>query len=397
MSAPGVRAGDPDASYDVVVIGAGIQGLSTAYELAKRGVKRIAVLDRAWPGGGASGRNGELIRSIFSSPEWVGLFDLSLTRWHQLSAELEMNVLFSSSGYLVLASTDEQWANCERDHAYHRSEGVDSDLLSQADVLALVPALNPDVVRGGVVQPSGGFAHHDAVNWAYLKAGARRGVEVYCDLTVTGLTTAAGRVTGVQTSRGPIAAGLVLNAAGGNALDVNAWAGITLPMVTSRLEMLVTEPLAPFLRQGLAALALLGYCHQTARGEFVGGTERHHVDESRSQNSTWDLLADMATKWVTLFPLLSGARLLRNWAGTVTQAADLAPVIGSVPDVEGYVMTCGWVYGFMGAPGASTLLAEEIVTGTPSPVLAPFSPRRLTEGRMIAESSLVVPTGEDHA
>jgi sarcosine oxidase subunit beta len=395
VSAPGVQAGQPGTTYDVVIVGAGIQGLSTAYELAKRGVTNVAVLDRSWPGGGASGRNGELIRSIFSSREWVGLFDHSLRRWHDLSAELDMNVLFSPSGYLVLATTDGQWANCQRDHRYHGTQGVESTLLSQAEVLDLVPSINPELVRGGIVQPDGGFAHHDAVNWGYLRAAARRGVEVFSGVTVTGLTRSGTRVTGVETSHGPISAGLVVNAAGGGALDMNAWAGIELPMVTSRLEMLVTEPLAPFLRPGLAALELLGYCHQTARGEFVGGTELHHVDESRSQNSTWDLLQDMATKWVQLFPLLAGARLLRHWAGTVTQAADLAPVIGTVPEVDGYLMSCGWVYGFMGAPGAATLLAEQIVTGTTSPILAPFSPRRLVDGQLIAESSLVVPTGEE--
>jgi len=387
---PGVHDGPLARTYDVVIVGAGIQGVGLAYELAKRGVRRIAVLDRSWPGNGASGRNGEMIRSAFSSPEWINLFPHSLRRWHRLSAELDFNVLFSPDGYVVLASTEQQWSNLQRDARTQAAHGLRTELLDAAAMRELLPAANPELVRGGILQRDAGFAHHDAVVWAYLRAAARLGVEVHAGVEVTGVRVSGGRVTGVTTAKGEVSAPIVVNAAGGGALAINAMAGVKLPMVQSRLELLVTEPMRPFLRTAVAPLELLGYCHQTKRGEFVGGTELPYTDQSASLNGTYRLLRDMAAKWVRLFPVLSGARLLRHWAGTVTQYKDLAPVIGEMPGLSGYVVTIGWVYGFMGAPAAAELLAEAIVTGRVSPVLAPFSPQRVLEGRVIAETSLVV-------
>lgn len=392
MALPGVRAGVPDRGYDIVIIGAGVQGLALAYELAQRGARSVAVLDRSWPGNGASGRNGELIRSAFSSAAWCGLFDYSLSRWQTLSAELNANLLFNRHGYIVLASTDAQWRACKRDHERHKDLGINSNLVDYHDVRRLLPEANPDLIRGGVLQPDAGFAHHDIVVWAYLAAASRLGVEVYGDVSVDAIRTRDGRVRGIRAGGHDVDADVVVNAAGGAAAEINHHAGVDIELRASRLEMLATEPLRPFLRHGLAVPELMGYAHQTARGEFVGGTELPQPDHSSSLNATYALLRDMAAKWVTLFPALAGARLLRHWAGTVTQAADLAPVIGPTDELDGYFVTCGWVYGFMGAPGAADLLANHIVTGRRPALLEPFAPARLREGNLIHETSLVVPT-----
>lgn len=390
---PGVSGGRPGNSYDVVVVGAGVQGLALAYELCKRGVIRVAVLDRSWPGNGASGRNGELIRSAFGSPEWTRLFDHSLRRWSRLPAELDYNVLFHPGGYVILASTDDEVRACQRDAAVQANLGVRSEVLDAHAVRRLIPAVNPELALGGLFQPDAGFAHHDAVVWAYLRAAVRLGAEVFTGVTVDSFITAGGRVKGVRTSAGPITAGAVVNAAGAAAPGLNRTAGLELPMVQSRLEMIVTESLRPFLRYAVASRHLLGYCHQTARGEFAGGTERPLVDETASLNTTYAQLRDMAAKWVRLFPGLGSVRLLRHWAGAVSQAPDLAPVLGAAPGIPGLYLTIGWVYGFMGAPGAADLLAENIVTGRGPDLLEPFSARRLLDGRLISESSLVVASG----
>lgn len=394
MTLPGVNTGSPSKSYDVVIVGAGLQGLAIAYELAKLGVTDVAVFDRSWPGGGASGRNGEMIRSAFSSREWTQLFNLSLKRFARLSEELDFNILFSPTGYLVLASTDQELARQPAIAAAQATYGVETEILDAAEVRKLVPYANPDLARGGIFQRNGGFAHHDAVVWAYLRAAARAGVSVFSGVAVHGVLTSDGRATGVRTSGGDIAAGVVINAAGGESNDVNLSAGVRLPLVKARLEMLVTEPVKPFLSCAVATPHLLGYCHQTVRGEFVGGTELARTDETDSLNTTLQMLRDMATKWVRLFPALGGVRILRSWAGTVSQAPDLAPVIGQAPGVSGYWLSIAWVYGFMGAPAAGVMMAKAITTGRVPGPMAPFGAERLIEGRPIHESTLVVATEE---
>ena len=395
---PGTRTGELRSTYDVVVVGAGIQGLALAYELAKLGAGRIAVLERGYPGCGASGRNGEMIRSAFASPEWIRFFDESLRRWQTLSAELEFNVLFTPPGYLILASTPElaaaQPGYVERQHEY----GLHTELLNVEQVRELCPPLNPDLVAGGILQHDGGFAHHDACVWGYAQAAARRGVEIHPYTTVTGVYVTGGSVRGVSALKASAARGsavtiatpLIVDAAGGHAGDVAAMAGVTVPVKTFRLEMMVTESLAPFLKVAVSAPGIMGYCHQTTRGEFVGGTEPGRTGPSTSLRSTVSAVRHAADRFARLFPALAGVRMLRQWTGLVTETADVAPVLGPVPEVRGFLLDCGWVYGFMGAPGAAALLAEYIVTGRMPEVLAPFGIERLRQGRLIPETSLVV-------
>lgn len=391
MALPGVSSAPLRSGYDTIIIGAGVQGVAIAYELAKRGHTDVLVVDRSWPGGGASGRNGELIRSAFASREWCDLFELSRQKWLGLSQELEMNVLFNRTGYAVVASTEAQWNQCEVDQAFQAGLGIETHLLDEWEARRLLPAANPELVRGAILQDGAGFAHHDSVVAGYLQNAARMGVHVVAGETVVGLLRSGDAVVGIRTASGAaVGARIVVNAAGGQALEMNELADLTMPLVAARLEMIVTQPVKPFLTPGVAALELLGYCHQTGRGEFVGGTELARVDESLSLNGTWTVLQDMATKFVRLFPMLAGVRLLRHWAGTVSQTPDLAPVLGPVPEVPGLVLSVGWVYGFMGAPGAAELLAEHIITGRMDPRMAPFGIERTRTGEWIREGSLVV-------
>lgn len=392
---PGVCTGPLRRAYDVVVVGAGVQGLALAYDLGRRGIGRVAVFDAAWPGAGASGRNGELIRSAFGSREWIGLFDDSLRRWRTLSAELDFNVLFTPAGYGVLAASDAELAAFGTYVRLQRELGLDSRLLDEDDVREVAPALAPGLVRGAMFQPGGGFAHHDAVVWAYAAAAARLGVEIHPRTEVIGVDTAGGAVRGVRTERGDVAAPVVVDAAGGAAADVARMAGVEIPLRTYVLEAMVTEPLKPFLRPALSAPAHLAYCHQTTRGELVGGAEPRRPREGQSLRASLAGARCMAATFARLFPALAGARLMRHWAGVVTQTEDIAPVLGAVPELEGFVLDCGWVYGFMGAPAAGALLGELVATGRTPALLAPFGLQRLREGRSIEEPSLVVTSGEE--
>jgi glycine/D-amino acid oxidase-like deaminating enzyme len=214
---PGATSHGLAAAYDAVIVGGGLQGIALAYELAQREFGRIAVLEAVYPGAGASGRNGEMIRSAFATDEWIGLFDDSLRRWQTLSAELDFNVLFTRAGYLVLASTESAVAACARNVQLQRRHGLHVELLGCDDVLRRCPALDPDMVAGGVFQRDAGFAHHDATLWAYAQAAARRGVEIHPSTTVTGIEVTGGAVRAVATDRGRVSTGVVVDAAGGQA------------------------------------------------------------------------------------------------------------------------------------------------------------------------------------
>jgi len=381
-----------DNNYDVVIIGGGVQGLSLAYNLAKRGMQRIAVLEKSYIGSGASGRNGEMIRSAFGSEEWIRLFDRSLQLWETLSDELDFNVMFTRCGYLVLAATNDELATFSKLAELQKALGLDTRLLDQEAVIEWIPAINPEMAGGGILQPGGGFARHDAVVWAYEKAARRMNVQIKPHTEVKNVVIDKNSVAGVMTTAGMIKAGIVVNAAGGHARRIAAMAGIDLPTDVYRLEMLATEPLKPFLPGAVSSPHTLSYMHQTTRGEFVGGAEIEHLEPAKDLRSTGTALQDMAGKFVRLFPGLGKVNLMRQWAGIVDMAPDASPILGPAPGLEGFVLDCGWVYGFVGAPAAGSLLADYIVSGNIPQDIRPFHINRFNEGKPIRDLSLVVPT-----
>jgi heterotetrameric sarcosine oxidase beta subunit len=389
MAVPGASRSELRRSYEVVIIGGGVHGLALAHGLADRGIRNVAVLEARWPGSGASGRNGELIRSAFGSVEWIRFYDHSVRLWHQLSAKLDFNVLFTPGGYTVIASNEDDLERCRSAVVRQRELGLRTRLVTSDEISELVPAIAQEVVLGGYHQADGGYAHHDAVVWGYARAAARMGVEIHPYTTVEQVLTEAGKVRGVVTNRGATSAPIVVNAAGAFSREIAGLAGVDLPLERYRIEALVTESLRPFLRPAISLISLHGYAHQTSRGEFVGGTEFATPDRSDSLQATRPMLVDMAQKFVRVIPQLAGARVTRHWAGLVSQAADLASVLGPVPELEGFYLSCGWLYGFMGAPASGDLLAESIVTRRVHEWIEPFGIERLRTGRLIVDETLI--------
>jgi sarcosine oxidase subunit beta len=389
MAVPGATRSELRRSYEVVIIGGGVHGLALAHGLADRGIRDVAVLEARWPGSGASGRNGELIRSAFGTVEWIRFYEHSVRLWHQLSAKLDFNVLFTPGGYTVIASDEDDLERCRSAVTRQRELGVKTRFVTGDEVRELVPAIAPEVALGGYHQSDGGYAHHDAVVWGYAQAAARMGVEIHPYTTVEQVLTDAGKVRGVVTNRGQTSAPIVVNAAGAFCQEIAALAGVDLPLERFRIEAIVTESLAPFMRPAISLITLHGYAHQTSRGEFVGGTEFALPDRSDSLQVTWPMLIDMAQKFVRVIPQLAGARVARHWAGLVSQAADLAAVLGPVPELEGFWLSSGWLYGFMGAPASGDLLAESIASGRVHEWVAPFGIERLRTGALIADETLI--------
>ncbi|MEW6296293.1 MAG: FAD-dependent oxidoreductase [Thermodesulfobacteriota bacterium] len=377
--------------YDAVIIGAGVHGLGLAYNLAKRGMTHVAVVDKSYIGSGASGRNTTLIRSAFTTPEWIRLFQASVGLWEGLSEELGFNVMFTQRGYLILAISDKTAELCRRAVPQQNALGVPTRLVDRKEVKALAPCVDEAAVRQGILQPTGGIARHDAVVWGYAAAAQKLGVEIHPFTEVTAVHVEDGEVKGVETNRGPVRAPLVVNAAGGHSPDIARLAGVELPAKTYPLEAFVTEPLKPLLDPALICLDTLTYLSQTARGEFVGGSEVEHIPPSRSIRSTFGFLEMAAERVVRLIPALAHAALLRQWAGIIDMTPDLGPLMGQVDEVKGFILDCGWGgYGFMASPAAGKLLADYLVDGVLPSQLAPFTLGRFREHKTIHEASLVV-------
>jgi sarcosine oxidase subunit beta len=376
--------------YDVVIIGGGIQGLSLAYYLARDSSQRVVVFEKSYLGSGASGRNGEMIRSAFGSREWIALWDKSLQLWENLAAELGFNVMFTRHGYMILATNPEEFDGLKQNQKTQRELGLTTTLLDAEDVMRLIPAMNPDVVAGGLLQADAGFARHDAAIWGYARAARRLGVDIFPFTEITDIVVQSRCVRAVKTSSGEVETRTVVNAAGAHDRRITQMTGLELPTVAHRVEIMATEPLKPFLLKAVSSPGLLCYMHQSARGEFIGGAEKDDFVPSTSMRNSLGTTCAIAGKYVRIFPQLAGVRMMRQWTGLVSQTPDHAPIIGPVPEIEGFILSVAWSgYGFMGGPGGGKALSEYIITGEVPPEIGPFNAVRFKTGELVIEPAII--------
>ncbi len=376
--------------YDVVIIGGGVHGLSTAYYLGKLGVKSVAVLDKGYLGGGASARTTAIIRANYLTPEGIPFFRESLKLYEGLAQELDFNLLFTQMGRLDLGHTDSAVFGLRLRAEFNQMLGVDSRMIGPAEVKELVPAIDlregkPLPITGALYHPPGGVIRHDAVVWGYARGADRLGVELHPFTEVTGITRENGRITGVETSGGPIKAGTVVSATAGWSSIIASMVSLKLPIVTHPLQAFVTEPLKPFLDKTISSANLHAYVYQTDRGEVVigGGVDPY---PTYSQRSTLHALEELAVNAVEMFPCLRNAKVLRQWAGLCDMTPDYAPIMGRVEGLEGFVLTCGWgSWGFKAAPVAGRCIAELIATGATPDLIRPFALSRFRDGLLVNE------------
>ncbi|WP_036051504.1 sarcosine oxidase subunit beta family protein [Bradyrhizobium sp. Tv2a-2] len=386
------RKPEPKARYDVVIVGGGGHGLATAHYLASvHGITNVAVVEKGPIGLGNSGRNTTIVRSNYLLPSNIRFYEYSLRLWEGLERELNYNVMMSQRGQLSLFHSAS-----ERDAAVRRGnsmliQGVDAVLLDREAVRAMLPFIAMDnpmfPILGGLLQPRGGTARHDAVVWGFARAANRRGVDILEHCEVTGIRCESGRVVGLETTRGFIGAGKVGIAVAGNTSQLAAMAGLRLPIETHLLQAFVSEAIKPLIGCVINFGAGHFYISQSDKGGLVFGGALDGYN-SYSQHGNLPLVEHLMSAGVSMVPALSRLRVLRQWAGMMDMTMDGSPFICRT-SIEGLYLNGGWCYGgFKATPGAGWCFAYTIAKNEPHPLNADLTIDRFFEGRMIDEAGV---------
>jgi sarcosine oxidase subunit beta len=389
---PQWRRAAPQAAYDAIIVGGGGHGLGTAYYLAaEHRLRKVAVLEKGWIGGGNTGRNTTIIRSNYLFDESAALYDHALQLWETLSQTLNYNVMFSPRGVMMLAHTVHDVQVIKRHVHANRANGVDNQWLSAQQAKEFCPPLNIGDIRypvlGAALQRRGGTARHDAVAWGYARAADALGVDIIENCEVSGIRrNEHGAVEAVETTRGLIRTPRIGVSAAGHTSVVMKMVGVRLPLESYPLQALVSEPVKPVFPCVVMSNTVHAYISQSDKGELVigAGTDAY---TSYTQRGGLHISAHALEAVCELFPIFRRLRMLRNWGGIVDVTPDRSPIIAKTP-VPGLYVNCGWgTGGFKATPGAAHLFAWTIAHDEPHPINAPFTIERFRDGHLIDEAA----------
>lgn len=377
--------------YDIVIIGGGIIGCATAFELAKRGVKDILLLEKRFLTAGATGRCGAGIRQQWGS-ELNAKIALEST---QVFEHLEEYTGYSQSvelhqgGYLLVAYTEKEWDQFQKNLEVQHRLGIDSYALSPAECKEKVPYLNLDGVYGGTFCQKDGHANPFHSTQAYASGAMRLGVEIetYCE--VTGFRTEGGKIAGVETTKGYVEAKTVINCANTRAPELAKLVGEDIPVYAERHQALVTEPVAPLIDCMVMSFSRSYYVQQTPHGSFVMGIGPKE-EPSHNFNSSWQFLEENCAIMCEALPVLRKLRVVRQWAGQYDMSPDRNPVIDEAAACKNFYSVCGFSgHGFMVAPRVAQLVANYLTNQNDSLDIRKFSKRRFETGELLLEPSVV--------
>ncbi|MBD0864680.1 MAG: sarcosine oxidase subunit beta family protein [Rhodobacteraceae bacterium] len=394
---PHWRDPEPKSEYDVLIIGGGGHGLSTAYYMARdHGITNVAVLEQGYIGGGNVGRNTTIVRANYGLPGNSEFYSHSLKLWEGMEQDLNLNTMHSQRGIINLFHSDGA-----RDAAARRgnamiNQGDDAILLDREGVREHAPYLDFENSRfpvyGGLYHPRGGTARHDAVAWGYARGADMRGVDIIQNCEVTGIHIEHGVVKGVQTSRGAIRAKKVGIVVAGRSGQVAAMAGMTLPIESHVLQAFVSEGLKPCIDTVLTFGMGHFYISQSDKGGLVFGGD---IDFYASYAARGNLPAmeHVMAAAMTLMPMIGKAKLLRSWGGIMDMSPDGSPIIDKT-HIDGIFLNCGWCYGgFKAVPGSGSAFSHLMATGNYHPAATRYRLDRFRTGHGIMDEEA---TGSQH-
>jgi sarcosine oxidase subunit beta len=386
------REPEPKPAYDVVIVGGGGHGLATAYYLAKEhGITNVAVVEKSYIGSGNVGRNTTIVRSNYLLPGNLPFYEWSMKLWEGLEQDFNYNAMVSQRGVLNVFHSDPQRDAYARRGNAMRLHGVDAELLDREQVKTLVPFVDFDnarfPIRGGLLQRRGGTVRHDAVAWGYARGADSRGVDIIQNCAATGFRIENGRITGVETEKGFIAAKKVALSCAGNSTRVASLAGLRLPIESHAIQAFVTEGVKPVIDVVMTFGAGHFYVSQSDKGGLVFGGDIEGYN-SYAQRGNLPVIEDVCEGGMALMPVIGRLRILRSWGGLIDMTMDGSPIIDFTP-VKGLYLNAGWCYGgFKATPASGWCFAHLIANDEPHPVATAFRLNRFAEGRVIDEKGM---------
>ena len=353
----------------VVIIGAGISGVSIAYNLAKMGQDGIVVIDKAYLTSGATGRCGAGVRQQWATKGNCQMAQKSISFFEHAKETLgyEGDIEFKQEGYLILATTEAEVDQFKENVILQNSLGIPSRLVTIQEALTIVPHLNPEAFLMATFCPTDGHLNPFLMTDAYYQAAKKLGVEFHFFETITKILAENGIITKVITDKDEYETDIVVNAAGGYAKEIGLMAGVDIPVYSEKHEILVTEPIARIQGPMVMSFSKNIYCQQVPHGSFLIGRGDPSVPHNHDITSSWHFLDEMAKTVTELLPKIGELRVIRQWAGSYNMSPDKQPIISVVPNLRGFYVACGFSgHGFMFAPMTGLLLSEIIMGLQPS-------------------------------
>ncbi len=385
--------GELPKTADVVIIGGGIMGTSTAYHLARKGAGRVVLVEKEpFFGMMSTGQCAGGIRHQFSSEINIRFSIESIRMLERFPEEMDQDIDLRFTGYLFLLTHEEDVRAFRTNVALQHSLGVMTQWLEPEEIARMVPLVNLEGVLAGTFYERDGLCDPSSVVQGYVKNARRLGARLFTDTAATGIRTRGNRIVAVETTRGVIETPVVVNACGAWAPHIGRMVGVDIPIVPLRRQIVVTTPIPeippdfPFVIFFREAL----YFHREGEGILTGKSNPNETPGYKLDvDPEWELI-HMEEAMYRL-PVLERAGLLAHWAGLYEVTPDAHPILGRIPTVDGFYVMAGFSgHGFMHGPVAGLLMAEEILDGRAHTIdIDPFRYDRFLTGDLEPEYNVV--------
>lgn len=377
---------------DAIVIGGGIIGCSTAYNLAKLGCKKVVLIEEKYLASGATGRCGAGVRMQWGTEPNCLLSRDSIHMFENLEEELGYSdsIEFKQSGYLLLAYNEKAVEQFHKNLGLQHKLGIPSRWVTPEEAGELVPHLNLQGLHGATFCAQDGHCNPFKATDAYAVAAKRLGVEILTYTRVTNLLKDGDNIKGVETTAGTIETPMVISCAGSYTRELGRMVGVDIPVHPERHQILVTEPVEPL--QGPMVMSFYHgiYCQQVPHGGFVMGLGDPNEVKDYNTDSTWHFMQEMAAKITFILPVLKELRVVRQWAGLYDLTPDKTQILGAVAEVPGFFVAAGFSgHGFMIAPVVGKLMAEVMLGKEPDYPIDMYGFQRFASGDLYVEPSVV--------